>query len=609
MSSSQQKLPTGAGISRGMETRKRLGQSLVEAGKLDPATVERACRLQREQEPWERIGTILIKLGLVSDRDVAEALATHLGLPLASKKLFPETLPIDERISSRFLKENRLLILDEENGDLIVAMADPQDQYLIHALALYTGKTIKPMVGVPSEIDVALQQRYDAREHGDASDAGADAVQFLDDVEQLKELASEAPVIKLVNQLIHGAAEAGASDIHIEPFEGKLKVRYRIDGLLREMDAPPMRSTAAVTSRIKIMADLNIAERRLAQDGRFKVRVRGKEVDLRVSTIPTMYGESVVLRLLHRDNVTLDFGALGFSPELERGMLEILALPHGILLVTGPTGSGKSTTLYAALKHLNTPERKILTVEDPVEYNIDGVNQIQVKPQIGLTFANALRSIVRQDPDVIMIGEMRDAETASIAVQSALTGHLVLSTLHTNDAAGTITRLLDMGVEDYLLTSTVNAILAQRLVRTLCRHCRAPYTPMHEVVLRWGLHRFSDGAPVTLYRPTGCEHCGHSGYSGRSAVAELLPMSDAIRQLVLKHRDTGDIARAAAKQGMQFMLDDGLRKAIAGETTIEEVLRVTQEQSRMNLAEKNADTGTALPNGQHAGPGVNPESE
>jgi general secretion pathway protein E len=264
-------------------------------------------------------------------------------------------------------------------------------------------------------------------------------------------------------------------------------------------------------------------------------------------------------------------------------MLDILALPHGILLVTGPTGSGKSTTLYAALMHLNTPERKILTVEDPVEYNIEGVNQMQVKPQIGLTFANALRSIVRQDPDVIMIGEMRDEETAAIAVQSALTGHLVLSTLHTNDAAGSITRLLDMGVEDYLLTSTVNAVLAQRLVRSLCQHCREPYTPMNEVVLRWGLQRFAGENPIILYRAAGCEHCGHTGYRGRSAILELLVMSDPIKQLVLKHSDAGAIARAAAEGGMHFMLDDGLRKAVAGETTIEEVRRVTQEQSNMNL--------------------------
>jgi general secretion pathway protein E len=357
-----------------------------------------------------------------------------------------------------------------------------------------------------------------------------------------------------------------------------LKVRYRIDGLLREVDAPLTQSSAAVISRVKIMADLNIAERRLAQDGRFKQRVCGNEFDLRVSTVPTMYGESVVLRLLQRDSIALDFGPLGFSPQQEKAMQEILATPHGILLVTGPTGSGKSTTLYAALRHLNKPERMIITVEDPVEYNIRGINQMQVKPQIGLTFANALRSIVRQDPDVIMIGEMRDTETAQIAVQSALTGHLVLSTLHTNDAAGSVMRMLDMGVEDYLLTSAVIAIQAQRLVRTLCPECRKPYAPLPEVAERWGLDRFEINGKLTLHRPTGCDHCGGTGYSGRCAILEILPMTDAIRQLVLKRHDVSDIARAAADAGMVPMRDDGLRKAAAGETTIEEVLRVTPEQ-------------------------------
>ena len=559
--------------------RKTLCEYLVDAGKLDHGNVERAYRLQLEQEQWEPIGSILVKLGLVSERDVAESLSAQLGLPLIKKQDFPDELPIDENISHKFLKENRALILEEENDSLTVAMADPQDRYVLEALALFTGKQIIPRIGLSSEIDQAIEQRYQIKAATQGEEYKIDAVQFLDDVEQLKELASEAPVIKMVNHLINQAVESGASDIHIEPFEGVLKVRYRIDGLLREIDAPPVRSTAAVISRIKIMANLNIAERRLAQDGRFKVRVRGKEIDLRISTVPTMYGESVVMRLLHRDDVALNFNALGFSPELEGKILDILAQPHGILLVTGPTGSGKSTTLYAALMHLNTPERKILTVEDPVEYNIEGINQMQVKPQIGLTFANALRSIVRQDPDVIMIGEMRDEETAAIAVQSALTGHLVLSTLHTNDAAGSITRLLDMGVEDYLLTSTVNAVLAQRLVRTLCHHCREAYTPLDDVVSRWDLQRYAGDSPVTLYRAVGCEHCGHTGYSGRNAIVELLVMTDQIKKLILKHSDAGKISRVAAESGMHTLLDDGLRKAVAGKTTIEEVRRVTQEQS------------------------------
>jgi len=558
--------------------RKRLCEHLIDAGKLTRADLERALRLQQEQESPEPIGSLLVKLGLVSDRDVAESLSEQLRLPLVEKKGFPDELPIDEQVSLRFLKEHRVLILAEEEEQVLVAMADPADGYVLDALKLITGKTIQPRVGIPSEIEAALEQRY--AQEPDAAEAGAGLhdLRYQHDVEHLKELASEAPVIKMVNQFIHQAVDAGASDIHIEPFENHLSVRYRIDGLLQEVDSPPISAAAAVASRIKIMANLNIAERRLPQDGRFKVRVRGNAIDLRISTVPTMHGESLVMRLLHRDNLALDFAPLGFQPAMEKQLLEILDRPHGIMLVTGPTGSGKTTTLYAALKHLNRPELKILTVEVPVEYNIDGVNQIQVKPQIDLTFANALRSIVRQDPDIIMIGEMRDQETAKIAVQSALTDHMVLSTIHTNNAAGSITRLLDMGVEDYLLTSTINAILAQRLVRTLCRHCREPYQPMDDMIQRWRLDHLSGESRPTLYRARGCDHCHGIGYAGRSAILELLVMTDPIRQLVLRHADAGEIERLALQEGSHSMFEDGLRKALAGVTTLEEVLRVTQEQ-------------------------------
>ena len=551
---------------------------LVDCGKLESTDVDRALRLQKEQDDWERIGSILVKLGLVSEKDVAESLSAQLKLELVDRTEYPDERPNGTDVTERFLKKNKALILDEDERTLSVVMADPLDDYVIDALRLRSGKNVVPRLGVPSEIEYALEQLFDGKA-GANGGAGTDivAAQYLDDVEQLKELAGEAPVIKLVNQLIHRAAETGASDIHIEPFEGQLKVRYRVDGMLREVDSPPMQSAAAVISRVKIMANLNIAERRLAQDGRFRQRVRGVEYDLRVSTVPTMYGESVVMRLLQRDAVAMDFASLGFSEAQLRTMQDVLATPHGILLVTGPTGSGKSTTLYAALTHLNQPERMIITVEDPVEYNIRGINQMQVKPQIGLTFANALRSIVRQDPDVIMIGEMRDTETAQIAVQSALTGHLVLSTLHTNDAAGSVMRLLDMGVQDYLLTSAVTAIQAQRLVRTLCGECREAYTPIDEVVARWGLERFADGGEITLYRPVGCEHCGGTGYAGRLAILEILMMSNEIRDRVLKRCDVGDIARIATGQGMITMRDDGLQKAVAGLTTIEEVLRVTPD--------------------------------
>ncbi|MEJ2461797.1 MAG: GspE/PulE family protein [Candidatus Thiodiazotropha sp.] len=356
-----------------------------------------------------------------------------------------------------------------------------------------------------------------------------------------------------------------------------LKIRYRVDGLLRETEHPATQMAAALISRIKIMANLNIAERRLPQDGRFKIRVMGNTLDLRVSTVPTLHGESMVMRLLQRDEQALDFRALGFEPETEIRLLEILQRPHGIVVVTGPTGSGKTTTLYAALNHLNRPDRKILTVEDPVEYNIEGVNQIQVKPGIGLTFANALRSIVRQDPDIIMIGEIRDQETAKIAVQSALTGHLVLSSLHTNDAAGSITRFLDMGVEAFLLTSTVNAVLAQRLVRNLCPHCKEAYTPPREIIERLQRQGVEADARTQLHRAVGCDACGGSGYSGRSAIIELLEISEAMRSLILQESDKSTLAACAQREGARTMYQDGLRKVMRGVTTLEEVLRVTQE--------------------------------
>jgi len=389
-------------------------------------------------------------------------------------------------------------------------------------------------------------------------------------------MASEAPIVRIVNLLFNRAVESRASDIHIEPFENRLDVRYRIDGVLQDTESPPANATAAILSRIKLIAKINIAERRLPQDGRIQIQAHGKTIDLRVSTVPTLHGESLVLRLLDKEQVTLDFSALGFTAAMQAELAKLLDLPHGILLSTGPTGSGKTTTLYTALQRLNTRERKILTVEDPIEYQLPGVNQIQVKPQIDLTFANALRSIVRQDPDVIMIGEIRDLETAAIAVQSALTGHLVLSTLHTNDAGSSVTRLLDMGLEDYLLTSTLNGILAQRLVRVLCSHCRQSYQPVPELVAELGLRRLSEGDGLTLHRAVGCEQCSQTGYRGRQVIAELLVTSDPVRRAILARADGNEIQRIAIEQGMESMKTDGLRKALAGTTTIEEVTRVTQ---------------------------------
>ncbi len=549
--------------------------ALVEGGRLSAADAERAVRLKEKQQSDQSIGTILLQLGLISDRDLATSLARLCNIPVIEKKAYPDLSHISENISSNFLKQHRLVVYEEQEDHLVAIMVDPTDRYVIDALELISGKQIRLAIGIASEIDEVIQALFSElmKEEAGGDAAGMEHQLLLDDVEQLKELASEAPVIKMVNQIIQRAVTSKASDIHIEPFENSLKIRYRVDGLLRETETPTVNLAPALISRIKIMANLNIAERRLPQDGRFKVRVHGSTLDMRVSTVPTLHGESMVLRLLQRDQVNLDFTSLGFDAEIEQRLLQILDRPHGIVVVTGPTGSGKTTSLYAALNYLNRPERKILTVEDPVEYNIEGVNQIQVKPGIGLDFSSALRSIVRQDPDIIMIGEIRDQETAQIAVQSALTGHLVLSSLHTNDAAGSITRFLDMGIEAFLLTSTVNAVVAQRLVRNLCPECKAPYHPPPEVAARF------DALPgkTTLFKAVGCEHCSGNGYRGRSAIIEMIELSEALRSLILQGRDKNALAACAKREGARSMYEDGLQKVMRGITTLEEVLRVTQE--------------------------------
>ncbi len=554
-------------------------ESLVRKGKAREAEINRARRLaaQTDDQP---LPALLMKLGIVSERDIAEALAEVSGLPLVGTSDYPEASPLPETVATRFLKENHIVGINALDDAFEVAIANPLEQSLLDALALACEKPVLAKVGIPSEIERAIEQQLGAGKSlmGQLVDnfGGDDEVNEAD-VEHLKDLASEAPVIRMVNLIMQRAVESRASDIHVEPFEERLKVRFRVDGVLKEVEAPPVRSTAAVISRIKIMAKLNIAERRLPQDGRIKLQVVGKELDLRVSTVPTMFGESVVIRLLHKESIKFDFSSLGFEGKALDRFLEVLALPHGIILITGPTGSGKSTTLYTALHKINTPERKIITVEDPVEYQLEGVNQIQTKAQIGLTFASALRSIVRQDPDVIMIGEMRDLETARIAVQSALTGHMVLSTLHTNDAAGGVTRLLDMGLEDYLIASTVNGILGQRLVRRLCPHCHDTYPALPEVVAEMRLRRFQPHGEVMLPRPVGCEMCDGLGYKGRLAIQEFLVMTDDIRRLVMTHAQARLIEEQALKEGMDTMYEDGLRKAVAGLTTLEEVLRVTSD--------------------------------
>jgi general secretion pathway protein E len=562
------------------QTRKTgaIGEQLVADGRLKQTDLERALVVNQQQ--MEGLGPLLVRLGLVSDKDLAETYASQHRLPLLADDEIPDAPVENCPLSPKFLREAHIVPIASTDATLTVALADPENRFNLQALELAIARPIKVKVATLSQIERAFDQLYgegqssmdDIIEAIEVNDGGG-----MDSIERLRDLAAEAPIVRLVNMLINRAIESRASDIHIEPFENRLKVRYRIDGVLQETEAPPARSTAAVISRVKIMAKMNIAERRLPQDGRIQLRAQGKLIDLRVSTVPTLYGESLVLRILDKEELNLDFDTLGFAVDTKKSLQKTLTLPHGIILVTGPTGSGKTTTLYAALQQLNTPDRKILTVEDPVEYQLEGINQIQVKPQIGLNFADALRSIVRQDPDVIMIGEMRDLETARIAVQSALTGHLVFSTLHTNDAGSSITRLLDMGVEDYLLTSTLNGILAQRLVRKLCLACRATYRPVPELIDELQLARFADAGELTLYRAVGCDACAGTGYRGRSVIAELLILSEPIRRLILTHSDGAGIQHAAIANGMITMKHDGLKKAVQGITTIEEVTRVTQE--------------------------------
>ena len=554
-----------------------LGKRLIERGKIDAAGLDRAWRWHSEND--QNLSTIITTLGLVSERDMAEVLAEFLDLSLATAKDYPDEVASDCPLSERFLKETKILPLGETPDAIELAMADPMDERARRLVELKARKPAVVRVAVPSEIEEAIDRLY-----GDGRSSLDEIVESLgddglvdDDAERLKDLASEAPVIRLVNLIISKSVEARASDVHIEPFENRLRVRYRIDGVLRSVDSPPSRLRFAVISRIKIMAKLNIAERRLPQDGRIKLVVRGKEVDLRVSCLPTMYGESVVLRILDKTGGVLELKELGFDRSILDEYDRLLRQPNGIILVTGPTGSGKTTTLYASLLTLNDDERKIVTVEDPIEYRLEGVNQIQVKPQIGLGFANALRSILRHDPDIIMVGEIRDLETAQIAVQAALTGHLVLSTLHTNTAAATVTRLLDMGVEDYLLTSTLVGVVAQRLVRTLCESCKTPYRALPEFVEQAQLKRMTNESEITLYKPAGCERCNDTGYFGRSSIAELLTIDERVQALVLKKADAREIHRSAAEAGMRSMYEDGLRQALMGKTSVEEVIRVTSE--------------------------------
>ena len=524
-----------------------------------------------ESETGESFDKIVTRLGLVSEDTLAAALGTDLKLPVAAAADFPAEAVDIPAISVAFLRDRRALPLRVEGDVLVLAMANPLDSDAASGIAFASGRRVARVVARGGDLDSAIDRLYRVEQAGELDDTVDEG-----DLERLKDLVSDAPVIRAVNRLIADAVDVRASDIHLEPTDDRLTVRFRIDGVLREMPPKPAAMRAPVVSRIKVMANLNIAERRLPQDGRLRLTVRGREIDLRVATAPSIHGESVVMRILDRSNLSLDPKSLGFDTHTEAQFLDTLSQPHGIMLVTGPTGSGKTTTLYAALAHLNSIERKLTTIEDPIEYRLPGVVQSQINPTIGYTFSSALRSFLRQDPDVMMVGEIRDTETAQIAVQAALTGHMILSTLHTNTAAGAVTRLLDMGVEPFLLSSVLTGVLAQRLVRRICPHCREPYEADKSVLKRLGIDKHAPEGR-TFYHPVGCPQCNNSGYAGRMALFEFIRIDREIATLVLHNADTRAIAEAAARAGCTSLRADGVAKARRGLTTLEEVLRVSSE--------------------------------
>jgi general secretion pathway protein E len=565
-----------------------LGEILVAVCGLPVSRIDEA--LDQQAEKGGRLGEILVGLKAIDEAALYRALSIQLDLPLL------DAIPIDEaeadlinKVPINFAKQYRLLPLRrDELGQVETAVADPLETSALDDLHMLLGAPPAPFLATPQKIIDAINAIYDR-----ASNETQRLVEDLETTEDLDELAheleepqdlldvsdEEAPIIRLVNSLLFRAVKERASDIHIEPQERELVVRFRIDGVLQEVIKPPKRFQASITSRVKVMAGLNIAEKRLPQDGRIRIKIAGKDVDIRVSTVPTSHGERVVMRLLDRSSVLMELTEIGFSDAQRKTMSALIQRPHGILLVTGPTGSGKTTTLYACLSRINSPDKNILTVEDPVEYQLQGVGQMQVNPKIDLTFASGLRSFLRQDPDVIMVGEIRDLETAEIAIQASLTGHLVLSTIHTNDAASAVTRLVDMGVEPFLVASSLIGIMAQRLVRVVCKNCREPHPPTEAELSELGLTETwgEEARRRTLYRAKGCAKCNDTGYRGRTGIYELMTLDDDLRALILKNLDSGGIKKEAVRQGMLTLKEHGAQKVLEGFTTVEEVLRVTRD--------------------------------
>ncbi|MEA3332908.1 MAG: GspE/PulE family protein [Pseudomonadota bacterium] len=548
---------------------------MVERGLLSATELKKIKPSGREREALHRLA---IRTGLVSEDDFLALAAEELKLGQISELPADYDIAPFIDISPLFLEEHRCFPLGGA-GALVVIVNDPYDHLVAETFRqLFPGRRIELLLAREERVSAWIREHFLAAAEAEDSEAdelaGVAGVELGDDADHLRDLASEAPIIKLVNQFLTKAVEEGASDIHIEPLAENLQVRFRVDGVLREHATPPKNVQASIISRVKIMARMDIAERRLPQDGRIRIKIAGKDIDLRVSCLPTVYGESVVMRILDRSNISFSLDTLGFPEAERRRFEEMIRLPYGIILVTGPTGSGKTTTLYAALNTINAIDKKIITIEDPVEYELDGINQVQVNAKAGLGFSNGLRSIVRQDPDVILIGEIRDRETADIAIQSALTGHLVFSTLHTNDAAGAVTRMVEIGVEDYLLSSSLVGIMAQRLVRVLCPACKEAFVPEPALIKRLQLP-FAISKEEPIYRPKGCKECSFSGFRGRVGIFELLPVTDAVRGLILESQSSLVLREHAVKNGMVLLREDGWAKVQAGITALEEVVRVS----------------------------------
>jgi general secretion pathway protein E len=568
-----------------------IGEILAETVKLPAARIEEALALQRGEQAGARLGEILVRLKAVSEEDVLRALAVQLDLPYV-ERIDPDAVPAElaAKVPIHFAKQARVLPLGQAGDTVRVAVADPLDTAAQDSLSMLLGAPVAPEVATAQTVVDAINEVYDraADEHDklmeDLETEDLESVAHeLEEPTDLLDADDEAPIIRLVNSLMFRAVKERASDIHINPEEKDISVRYRIDGVLREVIRPPKRFQASIASRIKIMGGLNIAEKRLPQDGRIRIKIAGKDVDIRLSTVPTAHGERIVMRLLDKSNVVLDLESLGFENWQLKIMDGLITRSHGIVLVTGPTGSGKTTTLYAGLAKINSPDLNILTIEDPVEIPLKGIGQVQVNPKIELTFAGGLRSFLRQDPDVIMVGEIRDLETAEIAIQASLTGHLVLSTVHTNDAAGAITRLVDMGVQPFLVASSLVGVLAQRLVRVLCPSCRKPYVPTREEREQVGLTDAilkQAGSPTHVFKAVGCPSCNHTGYQGRTGIYELMLVDDDVRPLILKSVDATTIKRAAVERGMITLMEHGAYKVAKGITTAAEVLSVTAEDIR-----------------------------